>query len=131
MRSIFLALVVTLSSAALTTNTFAQGKTRSQVRQELIDAQNNGLNFVTDASYPDVSPIYQQQVAQLKILHSGSGPMTAGTSDAGQKAEVSTDHGHTQDIGNATQNSATPTDNSHASNDCVGPAGFCNPYFGS
>jgi 4-diphosphocytidyl-2C-methyl-D-erythritol kinase len=131
MKNLFFALVVALSSAALTTNTFAQGKTRSQVRQELIEAQKNGLNFVTDSSYPDVNPIYRQQVAQLKMLHSGSGPATAGTSDAGQSAEVSTDHGHTKDIGKATRSSATPADSSHAGNECVGPAGFCNPYFGS
>ena len=90
----------------------AQEKTRAEVRRELIDAQNNGLNFVTDASYPDVSPVYQNQVAHLKMLHSGSGPATSGASDAGRKTEA-------------------PTDSSHAKDDCVGPAGFCNPYFGS
>jgi hypothetical protein len=44
----FFAIALTVSSAALTTNASAQGKTRPEVRQELIDAQNNGLNFVTD-----------------------------------------------------------------------------------
>ena len=111
-RNFILTLALAISSAALTANASAQGKTRAEVRQELIDAQNNGLNFVTDASYPDVSPIYQQQVERLKMLHSGSGPATSSTSDAGQKADV-------------------PMDKSHAKDDCVGPAGFCNPYFGS
>jgi hypothetical protein len=111
-RNFLLALALVISSAALGTNASAQGKTRAEVRQELIDAQNNGLNFVTDASYPDVSPVFQQQVARLKMQHSGSGPVTAGSSDAGHKSQV-------------------PMKNSHAKDDCVGPPGFCNPYFGS
>jgi Domain of unknown function (DUF4148) len=106
-RNFLLALALGISSAALTANASAQGKTRAEVRQELID---NGLNFVTDASYPDVSPIYQQQVERLQMLHSGSGPATSSTSDAGQKV--------------------VPMDNPHAKDDCVGPAGFCKPYFG-
>ena len=101
-----------ISSAALSANASSQGKTRAEVRQKLIDAQNNGLNFVTDASYPDLSPVYQQQAARLKMPHGGTGSATSGTSDAGQKADV-------------------PMDNTHAKDDCVGPAGFCNPYFGS
>jgi 4-diphosphocytidyl-2C-methyl-D-erythritol kinase len=112
LQNFLLTLALAISSAALTTNASAQEKTRAEVRQELIDAQNNGLNFVTDASYPDVSPIYQQQVERLKMQHSGSGPSTSSTSDAGQKADV-------------------PMDNTHAMDDCVGPAGFCKPYFGS
>src|SRR5689334_3146240 len=111
-RFTFFAAAFALSSVVSVTNASAQEKTRAEVRQELIDAQNNGLNFVTDASYPDVSPVYQNQVAHLKMLHSGSGPATSGASDAGRKTKA-------------------PTDSSHAKDDCVGPAGFCNPYFGS
>src|SRR5258707_6875353 len=106
LHNFLLTLALAISSVALSANASAQGKTRAEVRQELIDAQNNGLNFVTDASYPDVSPIYEQQVARLKLLHSGSGPATSSTSDAGQKADV-------------------PMDHSHAKDDCVGPPGFC------
>ncbi|CAB3755370.1 DUF4148 domain-containing protein [Paraburkholderia humisilvae] len=47
-------------------NVFAQGKTRAEVYQELVQAKQNGLDFVTDASYPDVSPVYQTTVAYLK-----------------------------------------------------------------
>ena len=90
----------------------AQEKTRAEVRRELIDAQDNGLNFVTDASYPDVSPIYQHQVEQMKMLHSGKGPSPSSASDAGHKSEA-------------------PMDKSKSSDECVGPPGFCNPYFGS
>ncbi|PRX28700.1 uncharacterized protein DUF4148 [Paraburkholderia sp. BL18I3N2] len=51
---------------AASSSAFAQGKTRAEVYQELIQAQQNGLNYVTDASYPDVSPVFAQQVAQHK-----------------------------------------------------------------
>jgi hypothetical protein len=47
-------------------NVFAQGKTRAEVYQELVQAQQNGLDFVTDASYPNVSPFYQNTVSYLK-----------------------------------------------------------------
>ncbi|HEY2021625.1 DUF4148 domain-containing protein [Paraburkholderia sp.] len=112
-RSICIALALAISSVVSITHASAQEKTRAEVRQELIDAQNNGLNFVTDASYPDVSRVYQSQVEHLKMLHSGSGPATSGASDAGRKPEAPMDSGR------------------HAKDDCVGPAGFCNPYFGS
>jgi hypothetical protein len=45
---------------------FAQGKTRAEVYQELVEAQHNGLNFVTDTSYPDVNPMFAPQVARMK-----------------------------------------------------------------
>ncbi|MEC5408572.1 DUF4148 domain-containing protein [Paraburkholderia sp. MPAMCS5] len=53
--------VLTASSSA-----FAQGKTRAEVYQELIEAQQNGLNYVTDASYPDVNPVFAKMVEQHK-----------------------------------------------------------------
>jgi Domain of unknown function (DUF4148) len=111
-KSIFFAIVLAVSSVAVTTNASAQGKTRAEVRQELIDAQNNGLNFVTDTSYPDVNPIYRRPVESLKMQHGGSGPATAGSSDTGRKA-------------------AGAMDNTRKNNECVGPSGFCNPYFRS
>ncbi len=58
----FVALSVAVLAAS--SSAFAQGKTRAEVYQELIEAQQNGLNYVTDASYPDVSPVFAQQVAQ-------------------------------------------------------------------
>ncbi|MFM0242240.1 DUF4148 domain-containing protein [Paraburkholderia phytofirmans] len=60
----FAALSVVVLAAS--SSAFAQGKTRAEVYQELIQAQQNGLNYVTDASYPDVSPVFAQQVAQHK-----------------------------------------------------------------
>lgn len=59
--------VLALSLVALSsTNVFAQGKTRAEVYQELIEARQNGLDFVSDASYPDVSPVFQGTVDYLK-----------------------------------------------------------------
>ncbi|NPT59665.1 DUF4148 domain-containing protein [Paraburkholderia elongata] len=51
---------------AASSSAFAEGKTRAQVYQELIEAQQNGLDYVTDASYPDVSPVFAQQVQHHK-----------------------------------------------------------------
>ena len=60
----FAALSVVVLAAS--SSAFAQGKTRAEVYQELIEAQQNGLNYVTDTSYPDVSPVFAQQVQQHK-----------------------------------------------------------------
>jgi hypothetical protein len=60
----FAALSVAVLAAS--SSAFAQGKTRAEVYQELIEAQQNGLNYVTDASYPDVSPVFAHQVEQHK-----------------------------------------------------------------
>jgi len=60
----FAALSVVVLAAS--SNVFAQGKTRAEVYQELITAEQNGLNYVTDASYPDVSPVFAHQVEQHK-----------------------------------------------------------------
>ncbi|KAE8756180.1 MULTISPECIES: DUF4148 domain-containing protein [Paraburkholderia] len=57
-----LSLAVLVASSSV----FAEGKTRAQVYQELIEAQQNGLDYVTDTSYPDVNPIFAQQVAHNK-----------------------------------------------------------------
>lgn len=61
-----LALFVASVAVLASTSVFAQGKTRAEVYQELVEAQQNGLNYVTDASYPDVSPAFQGTVAYLK-----------------------------------------------------------------
>jgi hypothetical protein len=57
---------LSLAVLAASSSVFAEGKTRAQVYQELIEAQQNGLDYVTDASYPDVSPVFAQQVAHNK-----------------------------------------------------------------
>ncbi|SDE08440.1 DUF4148 domain-containing protein [Paraburkholderia lycopersici] len=115
-RNALFAIAVGFSSVAVATTASAQVKTRDEVRLELIDAENNGSRLVADASYPDVSRVYQQQVAQRRALHdSGTGPGSgySGSSEAGQKTAT-----------------VAPASNS-TKDGCVGPAGFCTPYFGS
>ena len=75
---------------AASSSVFAEGKTRAQVYQELIEAQQNGLNYVTDSSYPDVNPVFARQVEQHKqalaaqaaaASHVASGSTTAGSAN--------------------------------------------------
>jgi hypothetical protein len=101
---------IAFASAGLATSASAQEKTRAEVRQELIQAENNGSRYVTDTSYPAVNPIFEQQVARLKASAGGVGAETGATSAAGPAGKPM---------------STMPT---HA---CVGPAGFCTLYFGS
>jgi Domain of unknown function (DUF4148) len=62
--------MVAISLAVLASSgASAQGKTRADVYQELIEAQQNGLNYVTETSYPDVNPIFTAQVARMKQQH--------------------------------------------------------------
>ena len=110
-RTMILTLIL-VAEAGIAINAQAQEKTRAQVRQELIEAERNGLNFVSDTSFPDVAPIFEQQVARLKQQNSdsGMGVTTTGTSDAGHiKRE-------------------TPPSDPSA---CVGPVSFCTIYSGS
>ena len=102
---------VAIASSGVFTNAFAQEKTRAEVRQELIQAENNGLRFVTDASYPDVSPVFAHEVAQMKAQDtSGVGTAVSGASSSGTRA---------------------PMSGANQSASCVGPVSFCSLYFGS
>jgi Domain of unknown function (DUF4148) len=110
-----IALCVTLfATAGIATGASAQEKTRAEVRQELIQAENNGLRFVTDTSYPDVNPMFEQQVARLR-QQSDSGSGSGGAAQSGLTAT-----GKPANRANAADSSA-----------CVGPISFCEPYFGS
>lgn len=64
-----LAIAAMSLSVLISSGAFAQSKTRAEVYQELIEAQQNGLNYVTDTSYPDVNPIFAAQVARMKQEH--------------------------------------------------------------
>jgi len=104
--------LVALTSFGIVNSASAGEKTRAEVRAELIQAENNGSRFVTDASYPDVSPIFAQQVAQMQQRDgtaSSVGGVAAGASQSGQRV------------------AATPI----GSSNCVGPNSFCNLYAGS
>ena len=39
---------------------------RAEVDQELIEPQQNSLNYITETSYPDVNPMFTAQVAHMK-----------------------------------------------------------------
>jgi hypothetical protein len=110
-RSTAIALLMSLVAIAGTCNVAsAQEKTRTQVRQELIEAENNGMDFVSNTSYPNVATIYEDQVAQRRAAaNSGMGAAANGTGDAG-KAGVA---------------SRNRDDSS-----CVGPVSFCSIHFG-
>jgi len=99
------------AAVGIATSAPAQEKTREQVRQELIEAESNGLNSVTDASSTDVAPISEEQAAGLKQQkdYGGTGAEMTGRSDAGH-------------IKRKTSPSAPPA--------CVGPVSFCDIFFG-
>ncbi|TKC87263.1 DUF4148 domain-containing protein [Trinickia terrae] len=100
-----------LASAGFAVNASAQEKTRAEVRQELIQAENNGLRLVTDTSYPEVNPIFAKQAAQQASRTeqdtSGTGAAMSASSAAGK-----------------------PMTKSHGDS-CVGPVSYCTVYFGS
>ncbi|MBP0610088.1 MULTISPECIES: DUF4148 domain-containing protein [Burkholderia] len=106
------ATVAAISLAGVATQASAQALTREQVRQELVDAENNGLRFVTDTSYPDVSPLFQHQADRMPQRQASTavGGDPAMSSEAGKPATMS------------------PRRSAAA---CVGPASFCTIYFGS
>ena len=111
-RSLVALSIALFATAGIATNASAQEKTRAEVRQELIQAENNGLNFVTDTSYPAVNRIFEQQAARLKShAASGSGAPLGGSSASGNAAVTA--------IGSRYIPSA-----------CVGPVSFCSPFFG-
>jgi hypothetical protein len=104
-----------IALAGAVTNASAQEKSRAEVRQELIQAENNGSRFVTDTSYPDVDPIFSGQVARMqKQSDSGVGGAIAGAGETGHSVKSRSSIGAP---------STSPA--------CVGPASFCSPYFGS
>jgi Domain of unknown function (DUF4148) len=111
-RPTAIALLISFVAIAGTCNVAsAQEKTRAQVRQELIEAESNGMDLVSDTSYPDVATIYKGQVAQRQAaVDSGMGAAADGTSAEG-KVGVATPHA---------ENSS-----------CAGPASFCNVFFGA
>jgi hypothetical protein len=78
---------VLLASTGIASNASAQENTRAEVRQDLVQAEDNGLRFVTDTSYPDVAPSLVPQVARLQRLgEGGMGGDMSSTSPAGTGA---------------------------------------------
>lgn len=108
-----LSLIIMSAAVLVSSSAFAQGLTRAEVRQQLVEAEQNGSQYVTNASYPDVSPVYASQVARLKASQgiastdtSAYGGVVAGSSSVAKAPRVSQEA-------------------------CVGPISFCNLYAGS
>jgi len=103
--------LLTLSAAVLVSSSaFAEGLTRSEVRQQLVEAQQNGSEYVTNASYPDVSPVFKNQAENQKKNANAYGGVAAGSNASAPRARL-----------RGTQSPET----------CVGPVSFCNIYAGS
>ncbi|WP_080428736.1 DUF4148 domain-containing protein [Burkholderia ubonensis] len=94
--------IVTLP--AVSTCASAQQRTREEVRQELIQSINDGARYVTDTSYPVVSPMYEREIEKLRQANHAALDTRASSP-------------------NAAQGESAPEP-------CVGPASFCNVYFG-
>jgi Domain of unknown function (DUF4148) len=115
MVSAGVSMVLVALAAAVTTNASAQEKTRAEVRQELIQAEANGSRFVTDTSYPEVSPLFANQVARAqKQSDNGVGADMSGAIGTGHHDKAKTSVGAASPVGS-----------------CVDPVTFCTPYFGS
>ncbi len=103
--------LIAFTSAGIVSNASAQERTRAEVRQELIQAENDGLRLVTDTSYPEVSPLRTQQADHVQQQNdSGMGAGMPGSSASGHR---------------------TNADIADRMSSCVGPNSFCKPYFGS
>ncbi|KVE28484.1 hypothetical protein WS67_06950 [Burkholderia singularis] len=108
-------LTAALAAAIVSPATFADmpvGKTRAEVYQELVEAKANGLDYITDASYPEISPFYAHRFANKTKSQQ---PVHA---VADTRSE--TRSGSTRELSEAYQEER-----------CVGPRTFCNPYTGS
>ncbi|WP_168789727.1 DUF4148 domain-containing protein [Paraburkholderia aromaticivorans] len=108
-------ITLALASAVLVTSAAqAQGLTRAEVRQQLIEALANGLHYVTESSYPEVHPSFAHMVkanAATQPAQSGEGGVPAGSHESG----------------GAPHGLPMPDGNPH----CVGPVSFCSTYSGS
>jgi hypothetical protein len=74
--------------AGLSSSAFADGKTHAELEAHLVTAQQHGLQFITDTSYPDVAPAYRAQMAAMQradsnpTLASTATPAAAGATTA-------------------------------------------------
>src|ERR1700674_1875554 len=105
-----IALFVMPAAVLASSGAFAQAQdlSRAEVPQQPIEAEQNGSQLVSNASYPDVARIYTNQVAQAKQGTSAYGGVTAGSSVSSAR------------VANGGSHEA-----------CVGPVSFCNIYAGS
>ncbi|CAB3771170.1 DUF4148 domain-containing protein [Paraburkholderia solisilvae] len=102
--------LLALAATGLVSTASAQGLSRTEVRQHLIDAENDGSRLVIETSYSDVGLIYSHQAKPTTEQADSIGGTSAGTSQTSKPRESRCD-----------ANIA----------DCVGPVSSCNIYFGS
>ncbi|WP_246794961.1 DUF4148 domain-containing protein [Burkholderia perseverans] len=107
-----IARLVALSAVVLSSLAHAQGLTRAEVRQQLIEAEQNGSLNYTDASYPEVNPAFRQGLAASLGVPAASayGSAAAARSEGGRRA-------------------MPPVAGMPPA--CTGPVSFCNVYAGS
>jgi hypothetical protein len=112
-----------LAAATLLASSFvqAQGLTREQVKQQLVEAQAQGLEYITDTSYPKVHQMYEHVVAKNNANTGAAyGGVADGTSAAAPAAvKIAPQPGHSPNMGRM-----------YGGPDCVGPVSFCNIYSG-
>jgi uncharacterized protein DUF4148 len=101
--------LLALAATGCVSTASAQGLSRAEVRQQLIDAENNGSRLVTETSYPNIGLIYSHQARSATGQADGNGGTPAGSSQTGKPERSRHDA---------------------RSDDCVGPVSFCNIYFG-
>ena len=99
------ALFALSASLLVSSGAFAQGLTRAEVRDQLEAAEQNGSRLVTDASYPDISPIYPNQASHRDPANTAYGGVSAGSSASASAPRM------------------TP-------GQCVGPVSFCDVFSG-
>jgi hypothetical protein len=104
-----LAMLAVSAAVLVSSGAFAQGLTRAEVQQQLVQAEQDGSQYVTNASYPDVSTVFQAQASRAQKNDATAYGGVAAGSSAGR--------------------SAMPMSQGHET--CVGPNSFCNIYAGS
>ena len=70
MKKFLISALVISSALAAPAFAFAQSNapvTRAQVYRELIHAQRDGRDYVTDTSYADMNPIFTHQLEQQEV----------------------------------------------------------------
>lgn len=115
--------VVSLAVAASSSVVFAQDQnaplTRAQVKAELVQLEQAGYSPATgeEADYPNDIQAAEAKVAAQRAAadaHESYGGSQAGAAAAGSGSKhMPMQHGSMTDT------------------DCVGPSGFCKPFFGS
>ncbi|SAL79565.1 purine nucleoside phosphorylase [Caballeronia peredens] len=116
--------IVSLAVVAAPTLVFAQSDnvplTRAQVRAELAQLERAGYSPATgeDANYPS-----DIQAAEAKV---------AAAQQSAKESNEAYGGAHAGGAASGSGSMGMPTQHgSKSASDCVGPAGFCTPFFGS